>query len=295
VVSHLLNMGRVALNMRRLFGLPYIVILHGMDVALAASGGWRKRSAARAILSQATQVICNSNYTANWAKSLGLSAAKISIVNPPPSLAIDTSIEQRQVQEFRQRHKIGDDFLLLSAGRLVTRKGFDICLEAVAALFQEGRNISYVIIGAGPDKDKLEQQAIRLGIFDRVRFLGAVSAIELATAYAACDTFVMIPRSLGGDIEGFGIVYLEANIFGKPTVGSRSGGVPESVLHEETGLLVESDNVTELKNTLKRLIDDTKLRERLGRGGQRRLQRDFGDDRQARCFQATVRRAAMKR
>ncbi len=294
VVSHLLNMGKVALNMHRLFRLPYVVILHGMDIALAASGGVNKRLAAKEILAGASHVVCNSKYTAQWARAIGVSDKRLSIVNPPPSLPLDTAVEQRRSDEFRQRHKIGDSFLLLSANRLVERKGLDTCLEAVAALRKAGRDIEYVIIGSGPSKQKLEEQAAELGIAKHVRFLGAATSSDLAVAYAACDTFAMVPRSLGSDIEGFGIVYLEANLFGKPVIGSRSGGVPESVLHEETGLLVKPGNAKELQAAIIRLMDDEGLRQRLGEGGRKRLQRDFGDNCQARRFMASVRKVAEK-
>ncbi|MFH1046740.1 MAG: glycosyltransferase family 4 protein [Patescibacteria group bacterium] len=292
IVSHLLNMGRVALNMRRLFKLPYVVILHGMDIALAASGGVNKRLAAKEILTGAAHIVCNSRYTAQWTRTLGIPENRITIVNPPPALPLDTAVEKSRADEFRRRLKIGDSFLLLSAGRLVERKGFDQCLEAVAELRGQKRNLKYVIVGEGAYREKLEQRAAELNITDCVQFLGATSTEELTTAYAACDTFVMVPRALGSDVEGFGIVYLEANLFGKPVIGSRSGGVPESVLHEETGLLVDPGNTPQLTQAIARLMDDVKLRERLGEGGRRRLQRDFGDDRQARRFVSAVRQAA---
>jgi len=292
VVSHLLNMGKVALNMRRLFKLPYVVILHGMDIALAASGGVNKRLAAKEILSGASQIVCNSKYTAQWTRTLGIPQNRISIVNPPPSLPLDTAVEQRRAEEFRKRHKLDDSFVLLSAGRLVERKGFDTCLNAVAQLRKKKRNIEYVIIGEGSFREKLEEQAAELGISKHVRFLGATSTAELKTAYAACDTFVMVPRALGSDIEGFGIVYLEANLFGKPVIGSRSGGVPESVLHEQTGLLIDPGDEKQLIDAIVKLMDDEKLRQKLGEGGRQRLQRDFGDDKQARRFIASVRKAA---
>jgi phosphatidyl-myo-inositol dimannoside synthase len=292
VVSHLLNMGKVALNMSRLFGLPYVVILHGMDVALAVSGGINKRLAAKEILTGAAHVVCNSRYTAQWARVVGVSDSKISIVNPPPSMPLDTVADRRLTEEFRLRHEIGESFLLLSACRLVERKGNDTCLNAVADLRKKGRDIKYVVVGDGPYRGELERQAEELGLTDAVRFLGSIDRAELKSAYAACDTFVMVPRSLGSDIEGFGIVYLEANIFGKPVIGSRSGGVPEAVLHEETGLLVDSGQTEQLAEAIVRLMDDEKLRIALGEGGRKRLMRDFGDDRQSRRFIAAVRQAA---
>jgi len=291
VVSHLLNMGRVARWIRRLLGIPYTVIVHGMDVSLAMSGDRRKRVGARRILFGAALVVANSGFTAELVRSMGVPKERIEVVIPPPSLPLDLVVGAEQVEAFRQRHGLGNSFVLLSTGRLVRRKGFDICLQALAELKRSGREVRQMIVGAGPFIDELIELAQELDVVAETVFLGQVDRLELSRAFAACDAFVLVPRSLGSDVEGFGIVYLEAGIFSRPTVGSRTGGVTEAVIDGQTGLLVEPDDPTALKEAVERLIDDETLRQSLGAGGRHRVERDFGEGGQNEKFAAAVLRA----
>jgi len=292
VVSHLLNMGKVAIGIKRFLRIPYTVILHGFDVAQAASVGGRRRAAAKEILANAALVICNSGYTAFLAKTLGIPETRIATVNPPPWLPLDESADMSEVAAFRKKHGLEGKFVLLTVSRLVERKGIDTCIDAVAALRAAGRDVKYVVVGEGLHKGHLKHRAAQMNVADDVIFLGALDTESLPVAYAACDVFVMVPRGLkSGDIEGFGIVYLEANIFGKPVIGSRTGGVPEAVIHEKTGLLIEPDSPSQLAEAVAALMDNSTLRQDLGEGGRQRLKRDYGDNRQARRFLAAVKRA----
>ena len=291
VVSHLLNMGRVARWIRRLLGIPYTVIVHGMDVSLAMSGDRRKRVGARRILFDAALVVANSGFTAELVKSIGVPEERIEVVIPPPSLPLDLTVGPEQIKAFRQRHGLGDSFVLLSTGRLVKRKGFDVCLQAIAELKRSGRQVKQLIVGSGPFIDDLIELAQELDVVAETVFLGRIDRLELSRAFAACDTFVLVPRLLGSDVEGFGIVYLEAGVFSRPTIGSRTGGVSEAVIDGETGLLIEPDDPIALKEAIERLIDDETLRQSLGTGGRHRVERDFGKDGQDEKFTTAVRRA----
>ncbi len=288
VVSHILPMGEVAYSMKRRRKIPYMVICHGMDLALALSSGGRKRRNAERILGAADMVAANSEYTARLAESLGAPKSRITIVRPCPDFPADTEVDERELVEVRGRHAIGDAFTVLSVGRLVARKGFDISIKAVAELKRRGQKVRLVIVGDGPERKRLEKLADELEVAEAVVFAGAAPARELAALYAACDVMVMAPKSLGADVEGFGIVYLEANLFGKPAIGSRAGGVPEAVLHEQTGLLVQPGDALELAEAIERLIKDPALRDRLGHNGRRRVLREFTWPKQAAAFSAAL-------
>jgi len=112
--------------------------------------------------------------------------------------------------------------------------------------------------------------AADLGTEDRVTFLGRLSAADLGREYARCTVFVLPSRK-----EGFGIVFLEAMGRSKPVVALRSGGTPEVVIHGETGILVEPDNLGALYEALRRLLQSEDLRARLGRGGRVIVDRSF--------------------
>jgi phosphatidylinositol alpha-1,6-mannosyltransferase len=287
LVSHLLPMGEVAMLMRRRHGVPFSVIVHGMDAALAMTGSSFKRARARRVLHEAEGVITNSAYTANLLKGLGVPEEKTTVIRPSPHFSLETVVAGGAVSAWKSKHGWSGRYVLLSVCRLVERKGVADVVRALASLPALGRP-ALAIASDGPERATLEKLIEELGVSEDVRFLGDLSHDDLKIAYAACDVFVMVPKSLGADVEGFGIVYLEASLFGKPCIGSRSGGVPEAVLHEETGLLVPPGDVPALAAVILRLRDDATLAKRLGENGRRRVLHEFGWSRQARSLVARL-------
>ncbi|MBI4458391.1 glycosyltransferase family 4 protein [Candidatus Uhrbacteria bacterium] len=289
IVSHLLPMGVVARTLSVAHRTPYVVIAHGMDAALAMAAGGRKRAAAGHVLRRASTVIANSSYTAGLVRAFGVAPEKIQVAYPVPGSACAKAPSDDQVRAIRERHRLEGAFVVVSIGRLVARKGFDLAIDAVSRLRRDGIPAKYVIVGDGPERQKLAKLVRETGAEDYVIIAGRVPAEELPAYHAAADVFVTAPRSLGPDVEGFGIVFLEANLYGRPTVGSRLGGVPEAVLDGQTGLLVNPDNPVELAAALRRLYADADLRRRLGERGRARVLAEFTAERQ---FGPVVRRLA---
>jgi phosphatidylinositol alpha-1,6-mannosyltransferase len=281
IVSHLLPMGLIARILKRHRGLPYVVIVHGMDVALALEDGGRKRAQAKSALKDARLVVANSAYTAGLVESFGIKKEKIMIVRPSPGFPTDVTVPPDRAAAVRKSYAFEDGFTLLSVGRLVSRKGFADVIEAVAILKRRGKMIRLVIAGDGPERGALHALAETRGVADRVNFLGKVPDADLPGLYAAADAFVMTPRNSGADVEGFGIVYLEANLMGRPVIGSRAGGVPDAVIDGKTGLLIEPGNADAIAGAIMELHDDPALRARLGAEGRRRVLEEFGWQRQA--------------
>lgn len=283
LVSHLLPMGKIARLMKKHRGVPYAVIIHGMDVALAMEAGGKKLAEAKAVLAEAKLVIANSGYTAQLVAGLGVPKDRLTIVRPSPNFPTFMTAPVEKAAALRSRYGIAfDDFLVLTAGRLVPRKGFATAIEAMAGLRERGKDdVKLLVVGDGPERKKLEKLAADKGLADRVKFAGSLPDEEMPAAFAACETFAMVPKSEGADVEGFGIVYLEANLMGKPVIGSRAGGVPDAVLDGKTGLLVEPGDAKGLADAIVRLRDDAELRQRLGNEGQRRVREEFGWKRQA--------------
>src|SRR5512142_1705096 len=275
VVSHLLPMGQVARLLKRHRGLPYAVIVHGMDVALALEAGGTKRAQARAVLEDAQLVVANSAYTAHLAESAGAKKERVMIVRPCPGFPTYLTVPPGRLETVRQYYALGGGFRLLSVGRLVSRKGFADAIEALALLRERGRDVSLAIVGDGPERGRLEDLAKTRGVADHVTFTGKVPDEDLPALYALCDAFVMAPRSVGPDVEGFGIVYLEANLMAKPVIGSRAGGVPDAVIDGKTGLLVDPGDPDAIAKAVAALMDDPALWERLGRDGRARAIDEF--------------------
>jgi phosphatidylinositol alpha-1,6-mannosyltransferase len=263
--------GVIALLARRLGGAPYVTWAHGEDIASALTSR-ELTLLTKAVFHGAAAALANSRNTAQMLQSIGVPERKIHVVHPAvDSARFHPRIDGRAV---RQRLAEPDDLVLLSVGRLQRRKGHDAAIEAVAALRDEVPRLRYVIVGDGEERARLEALVDRHGVRDRIVFAGIVGEAELPAYYAACDVFVLPNRIDNGDLEGFGIVFLEAAACGKPVIGGDSGGVPEAVEHEVTGVLVDG-TVPQVAAAIRRLADSEEMRRRLGAAGRERARDRF--------------------
>ncbi|MFN7986192.1 MAG: glycosyltransferase family 4 protein [Thermoanaerobaculia bacterium] len=163
--------------------------------------------------------------------------------------------------------------LLLTVARLAAAEGYkgvDSVLRSLPGVLRALPDLRYEVVGDGDDRPRLESLAGELGVRDHVRFRGRLGPDELASAYRACTLYVM-PSSH----EGFGIVFLEAALFGKPSIGGRHGGTPEVIEDGVTGLLVDREDVAALERALVRLLKDEKGRAQMGAAARARLEERF--------------------
>jgi phosphatidyl-myo-inositol dimannoside synthase len=250
----------VALCLMRLaFGWPYLVFLHGLDVRLSQRTAW-KRFLTRRILALAACVVTNSEFTQDKALAAGAPAERTLVVYPGTDLIVAPPAAG---QNLRERHGLVNKQVVLTVSRLVHRKGVSNVIQAVRRLHATMSDVVYVVAGDGPERDSLVAEAQGLPVL----FLGNVSDAERNAWYMACDVFVLTPVPDDTDVEGFGIVYLEAMTAGKPIVATRTGGVPEAV--GEAGVLL--DNLDELDKVLERLLADKAEQKRLGEIGKERV------------------------
>jgi phosphatidylinositol alpha-1,6-mannosyltransferase len=228
----------------------------------------------RMVYRGAEVVFANSANTRRMLLDLGIAPDRLEIVYP----GVDTQRFRPDVDGtgIRRRLAPNGELVLLSVGRHQTRKGHDLMIQAVARLTrQQHRSLRYVIVGDGQERPRLEALVDQCGVRDSVTFVGEVPADELPRYFAACDIFVLPNRIEQNDVEGFGIVFLEAAASGKPAVGGNTGGVPEAVADGVTGLLVSGTDVEQLAATVARLIDSESLRRGLGEAGRARAVREF--------------------
>ncbi len=265
VVSQILPVGTAARIARMFGGAPYVVICHGMDVRLAERSSW-KRSLARWILRGATRVIANSHSTSDVVTRI--SGIVPGIVYPG---GVRTDLPDRGTA--RTRLGVGsEEHVILSVARLVERKGIDHLISAVGML-PTADQVRLVVIGDGPEL-KLLQSAAQ-GSPHRIDFFTDASDACAAEWYAASDVFCLPARESSTDVEGFGIVFIEAASAGLPVIAGKTGGVSEAVVDGETGLLIDPTDTRELARTLLRVLGDADLRKRLGDAGRMRALRDF--------------------
>ena len=280
IVSHVVPIGMIARWCHRFFGIPYVVIAHGMDVAIARDDHGAVHRRAKEVLRDALCVAVNSQHTSETVKTFGINEGNIFFLPPSPTM---TSNEIARAQalcaETRNKYGIGDNPLILSVCRFVERKNIMMLAEAFIKLPQNesvGARAKLIIVGDGPEKNRLENFVRENHLEKEIILTGAIERDELHRLYAACDIFALTPKQIGSDVEGFGIVYLEANAFGKPVIGSRTGGVIEAVCDNVSGLLVDENDTVGLTQALWRLMSDPAYARTLGSQGQMRVQREFG-------------------
>lgn len=272
-------LGLAAHLVHRITGAPYAVYVHGEE--LTAAAGLRRRLM-RFTLRHAAAVFVNSLFTARQALSFGVPRRRLHLVRP----AVDARrFRPRGTAASRARWGDADRRVLLTVGRLVPRKGQDTVIRLLPRLVELAPDIVYWIAGDGPpaERRRLETLAAECGVAERVRFLGAVPVRDLASLYNACDVFVMLNRTTpDGDVEGFGIVFLEAGACGKPVVGGRSGGAREAVRDGVTGFLVRDGDDEAAAEVISRLLRNEALRESVGEAGRRHAIEQCSWDRAAR-------------
>jgi phosphatidylinositol alpha-1,6-mannosyltransferase len=155
-------------------------------------------------------------------------------------------------------------------------------IRALPRILDASPDLRYVVVGDGEIRPKLQALAAETGVAKNVTFEGEVSDARLAELYRDCDVFVLPSRGqqrsgvVGG--EGFGRVYVEAALAGKPVVGSRSGGAAEAVLHGRTGFVVDPDSVDEAAGAILRLLRDPQLTADMGVAGRTWALETFSED-----------------
>ncbi len=172
-------------------------------------------------------------------------------------------------EEIRARHDLGDRPTVVCVSRLVPRKGQDMLVYALPELQKRIPDVALLVVGGGPYRKTLERLVHELDLESDVVFTGSVPWPELPAHYAAGDVFAMPARTRGRglDVEGLGLVYLEASATGLPVVAGRSGGAPETVLDEVTGHVVDGRDVTQLVETLAQLLADPARARKMGDAG----------------------------
>ncbi len=221
------------------------------------------------VLSKATLCIANSEFT----KQLVLKSAPEANATSLP-LAVDS-------QKFRilsSEQSADPCFVIGTVSRLHAYKGFDTVLRAMAELPEEKRKgIRYKIVGSGPYKVNLMQQILEMNLQNQVEFVGSLDEEGLVKFYNSIDLFVMCSRlsMKTQDVEGFGLVYLEAQACGTPVIATRSGGIPDAVTDKEGGWLIEENDDRALSTKLLELMQKPELLKLAGQQARERVENKY--------------------
>jgi phosphatidylinositol alpha-1,6-mannosyltransferase len=221
------------------------------------------------VLRRVDRFFAVSRYTAGVLEDQGVAPDRISVV---PNGVDPERYRSSDGDAWRDKHGLPRGPLILTLCRLVPRKGIDTVLRSLPAVARAVPGVHYAIAGSGPDRERLEKIVREVDQYDRVTFVGRVPDDEVPACLSAADVFAMPARSEPPDVEGFGLVFLEANACGRAVIGARAGGVPDAIVPDETGLLVEPDDLDGLAEALIELLTHPDHAARLGRQGRARVE-----------------------
>jgi phosphatidylinositol alpha-1,6-mannosyltransferase len=257
--------GFIAYLVRRISGIPYLCYVHGEDVGVSATSrelAWMTRR----VLKGASLVIANSQNTRSMLlNDWRMPDDKLRLLYP----GVDTKrfVPAAVDESIRQSLGWSNRTVLLTVGRLQKRKGHDTLIQALPTIREKHPNVLYAILGDGEEKALLQLLAQAIGVSDSVQFLGEASDQQLLQCYQQCDLFVLPNRSIGRDVEGFGMVLLEAQACGKPVVAGASGGTAETMRVIESGRIVPCETPDPLASTINDLLSNRSQLVQMGERG----------------------------
>ncbi|HEV7825725.1 MAG TPA: glycosyltransferase family 4 protein [Mycobacteriales bacterium] len=258
-------LGLLAPALRRAGAERVVAQTHGHEV------GWAQLPGARRMLRRIARGADVVTYLGEYTRRR-LAAAVDGLTDlrrlPP---GVDTEVFRPDVDgtEVRARLGLGDRPVVVCVSRLVPRKGQDVLIRALPEIRRRVPGAALLLVSGGPDAPRLQRLAVHAGVADDVVFTGSVPWEELPRYFAAGDVFAMPCRTRrrGLDVEGLGIVYLEASATGLPVVAGDSGGAPDAVREGETGYVVDGRSVEQVADRVARLLADPGLAARMGAAG----------------------------
>jgi phosphatidylinositol alpha-1,6-mannosyltransferase len=260
-------LGLMAPALRRAGAERIVATTHGHEA------GWAQLPAARQLLRRIGESTDTLTYLGEYTRSRIAGAltpdAAGRMAQLPPGVDEKTFHPGSGGAEVRARLGLSDRPVIVCVSRLVPRKGQDTLILAMPRILAAEPDAVLLIVGGGPYEKDLRKLAHETRVADSVRFTGAVPWAELPAHFGAGDVFAMPCRTRRGglDVEGLGIVYLEASATGLPVVAGDSGGAPDAVLDGETGWVVRGGSTGEAAERILALLQDAELRRRMGERG----------------------------
>jgi phosphatidylinositol alpha-1,6-mannosyltransferase len=261
-----------------LFNYRYVIGCHGADVmALYPNSSYPVKPIFKRMgilaLKKADLVFAISRFTANKLQKLNIQNQKIKIF--PNGVDYTRFISENISHELlKQKYGLPDGNypVLLTVAQLNKRKGIDIGIQLLLRLKKDMSKAIYIVIGDGPEEKPLRKLIAENNLNDSVFILNSIGDDELVEFYNLCDVFLLLSRHEGDlNVEGFGIVILEANACGKPAIGGDSGGIPDAIEDGQTGFIVDPLDIDKIHDKVVFLLDNPEIRSQMGSTGRRRV------------------------
>jgi phosphatidylinositol alpha-1,6-mannosyltransferase len=256
-------LGLLSKGLRRAGVKEIVALTHGHEV------WWSKvfpfTLAMKIISRQVNTLTYLGEFTRNAISKSVTKVAAQSMVKIAPGIDTD-HFSPQDARELRNELGLSEKKVIVSVGRLVHRNGQDVLIEAMPAIIKDVPDAHLLMIGEGPYRGYLENRVKALGIQESVTFIGRIQYVDLPMYLCVGDLFVMPSRSrlAGLEVEGLGIVYLEASACGLPVIAGDSGGAPDAVLEGQTGLVVDGTQKSEVASAVVELLLDPERSQAMG-------------------------------
>lgn len=244
--------GIIARVLKLLSGVDYRCFVHGEDVETAATS--REHSLlVKNVCKNAKTLICNSENSASLVQNLGFEDREKCVVLHP-GVDVSRFVPAPQDDAFRQNMGWQGKHVLLTVGRLQRRKGQDYLVSIMPQLLNSFPDLFYAIVGRGECQQELANMVSKHHLDKSVGIYTDMNDDELIQCYQQCDTFILPNRTIGSDIEGFGMVLVEAQVCGKPVIAGNSGGTRETMNTGSTGYIIDCSSPENMLNELTMLL-----------------------------------------
>jgi phosphatidyl-myo-inositol dimannoside synthase len=270
----------LVLILARLFRRRAVVLTHGLDVI--HQNAFYQRLCVR-WLKWCDRVVANSHYTASLVQSKAVSQEQLRVI--PPGIHVERFGISTDVVATKRRWNIEGKKIILFVGRLARRKGVKEFIESsLVEIVRDVRESVFLIIGDNPTESLVHRDNVvgeiygavsRLHLEEHVRLLGALSDDDLVKLYQTCDVVILPALETKDDVEGFGMVALEAAAAGKPVVATRIGGIPDAIEDGKSGILVDAGDYKGLSKVVIALLRNSQSCLFLGQYGRPRVGQNF--------------------
>lgn len=268
-----LPLGLIGPAITRRTGVPYASFTHGVEVAAARVPG------GRAALARVGRKAVLLTAVSGWTRSIirPVVGRRVPLELLPAGIDAEHFHPGVSDASVRERHGLDDRPVVCCVSRLVARKGQDQVIRAMPRIGREFPGARFLVVGKGPDGERLRSLAAETGVADRVIFTGEVPYEDLPAYFRAGDVFAMPCRSrfFGLEVEALGAVFYQASAVGRPSVGGNTGGVPDAVRSGETGILVNPARVDEIADAILALLRDPERAAKMGAAGAEWVHREL--------------------
>ncbi len=244
--------------------VKFICYIHGEDIETAAMSREHDMMV-RKVCAKSTLLICNSVNSQNIARRLHYDFSNTKVLHPGADC--EKFVPMPVDDAFKQEMDWKDKLVILTVGRLQKRKGHDKMIEALPSILEKHPNAIYCIVGDGECKQSLETLVGEYKLENSVRFLNELTDVQMIKCYQQCDVFILPNRTIDNDIEGVGMVLVEAQACAKPVIAGDSGGTVETMIVNETGLIIDCNKPDVIAQTINTLFDNPNDAKLMGEKG----------------------------